>query len=198
MIEGEAMTVPADALAEVKAYLRVDGAGEDAPIAALIGAAAAVCEAFGGVTLLARGFDETLETGAARAWTRLARTPVRAVETMAGADGAALPIETFASDIDANGDGWVRLLTPPDAFSGTGGRARVRYRAGLAESWAGLPAPLRQGVVRLAAHLYVHRDGADDVVPPAAVTALWRPYRRMPFGRAHDKPFGGAHHGRLR
>lgn len=183
MIEGEAMVVPAEALTEVKAYLRVDGSGDDAAIGALIGAAAGVCEAFGGVTLIARGFVETLApasgSGSERAWTRLGRTPVRSVDGVGVAGGAALPIEAYASDIDANGDGWVRLLTPPSAASGVPRRVSVRYRAGLAESWTGLPAPLRQGVVRLAAHLYVHRDGPDDVVPPAAVTALWRPYRRM-------------------
>jgi uncharacterized phiE125 gp8 family phage protein len=56
---------------------------------------------------------------------------------------------------------------------------RVGYSAGIAEEWSGVPEPLRQGIVRLAAHLYTHRDSADDAGPPAVVTALWRPYRRM-------------------
>ncbi len=42
-----------------------------------------------------------------------------------------------------------------------------------------VPAPLRQGVVRLAGHLHAHRDETDAAGPPAAVTALWRPFRRM-------------------
>lgn len=37
--------------------------------------------------------------------------------------------------------------------------------------------PLRQGIVRLVAHMHLHRDG--DQSPPAAVAALWRPWRRM-------------------
>ena len=163
------MTVPADALSEVKAYLRVDGAGEDATIGALAGAAAAVCETFGGVTLIAREFTDALEAGGA--WTRLRRTPVREIAGVTDAGGVALPVNVYATDIDANGDGWVRV----SAAAGTS--VRVRYRAGLAESWGGLPAPLKHGVVRLAAHFYVHRDG--DAAPPAAVTALWRPYRRL-------------------
>ena len=192
MLEGAAvaMSVSADALAEVKAYLRVDGAGEDAAIAGLVSAAAAVCEAFGGVTLLAREFDETLNGGPA--WMRLARTPVRSIMAVSDAEGSLLPIEAFATDIDADGDGWVRRLAVADLVGAASARMRVRYRAGLSETWGGLPAPLRQGVVRLASHLYVNRDGAGDVVPPAAVTALWRPYRRMPFGRAQDRPFGRA------
>jgi uncharacterized phiE125 gp8 family phage protein len=57
--------------------------------------------------------------------------------------------------------------------------ARVAVEAGLAEDWNGVPEPLRQGIVRLTAHLYAHRDAAGDAGPPAAVAALWRPWRRM-------------------
>ncbi|MFX6949906.1 head-tail connector protein, partial [Acinetobacter baumannii] len=53
----------------------------------------------------------------------------------------------------------------------------VLARAGLAEGWAGLPAPIRQGVVLLAAHLFEQRDAS--VAPPSAITALWRPFRRI-------------------
>ena len=78
----------------------------------------------------------------------------------------------YAVDIDGRGEGWVR------ASSG-GGRVRVTAEAGLATGWSGLPGAIRQGAVRLAAHLFAHRDAADDAGPPAAVAALWRPYRRM-------------------
>jgi hypothetical protein len=42
----------------------------------------------------------------------------------------------------------------------------------------GVPEPLRQGIVRLTAHLFNARDGGGGD-PPAAVTALWRPFRRI-------------------
>lgn len=170
MVNGEAAAVPAEALAEAKAYLRVDGAGEDASISALMSAAAAVCEAFGGVTLSTRTFEEAIDGGGA--WVRLARTPVRDIAGVVDADGVALPPAAFASAIDRHGDGWVRLTNGS-------ARVRVRYRAGLADKWNDLPAPLTGGVVRLAAHLWAGRDGSGDGPPPAAVTALWRPYRRM-------------------
>jgi hypothetical protein len=48
----------------------------------------------------------------------------------------------------------------------------------MADDENGVPEPIRQGVLRLIAHLFTSRDGTDGE-PPAAVTALWRPYRRM-------------------
>jgi uncharacterized phiE125 gp8 family phage protein len=60
-------------------------------------------------------------------------------------------------------------------------RVLVRYRAGLAADWNGVPEPLRQGIVRLAAHLYGARGGTEGPAP-ASVAALWRPFRRLPFG----------------
>ena len=41
-----------------------------------------------------------------------------------------------------------------------------------------LDAPLRHGIVRLAAHQYRERDEGAAVLP-AAVIALWRPYRMV-------------------
>lgn len=106
---------------------------------------------------------------------------MRAITLVEGlpADGAAfvMPAGAYAVDIDANGDGWVRVMQP-----GAAGRVQVSFEAGMAADWVGIPEPLRQGVVRLAAHLFAHRDGPDDGGPPAAVTALWRPWRRMLFG----------------
>jgi uncharacterized phiE125 gp8 family phage protein len=91
-------------------------------------------------------------------------------------EGAALAFAAgqYAVDIDASGDGWVRVASP-----GPANRIRVSYQAGLAGEWSGIPEALRQGVVRLAAHLYADRDGPELGGPPAAVTALWRPWRRM-------------------
>ena len=42
--------------------------------------------------------------------------------------------------------------------------------------------PWATGVVLLTAHLFDHRGG--ESAPPAAVTALWRPWRRMRLAAA--------------
>jgi len=163
------------ATAAAKAYLRVETADEDALIARTIASAAGLCEAFTGQTLIRRAFAETLPRSGA--WQRLGRTPVSAVTGVdeMRPDGSQAPLapDAYAVDIDANGDGWVRV-------SGAGGgRVRVAYQAGLSETWEAAPEALRQGILRLAAHFYTHRSDAGDAAPPAAVTALWRPWRRL-------------------
>lgn len=171
-----AMETPpaAVALDEVKAFLRVATSDEDALIAGFVRSASMACEAFTGLALVSREIRETVTPGA---WRRLGATPVQAiVEVTAVADDNAetpLAADSYQIDIDAAGDGWVRV---PNGER----RARVRYTAGLAADWNGLPEPLRQGIVRLAAHLYAVRSEAD--APPACVAALWRPWRRIRLG----------------
>jgi uncharacterized phiE125 gp8 family phage protein len=176
MVTGEALDPGADALGEAKAYLRVVGSDEDALLARLLRSAAELCEAFTGKVLLRRAFVETV--AASSAWRRLERGPVQAIAGVEAirADGLAqaLAVNSYAIDIDARGDGWVRVTD-----SGGAARVRVSYAAGLAASWAEAPEALRQGAVRLAAHGYAHRDVAEGGGPPAAVTALWRPWRRL-------------------
>ncbi len=60
-------------------------------------------------------------------------------------------------------------------------RVAVQFAAGMAADWTGLPASLRHGIERLAAHGYRTRAGeeSDADHPPAAIAALWRPWRRM-------------------
>lgn len=163
----------------VKLYARIDRAAEDGLIAGLARTAVGLCEAFCGQTVLARQAVEVLN--AAPVWQRLSGAPVGAITLVEGlpTEGAAfvLPVDSYGIDIDADGVGWVRVTQP-----GAAGRVRVTYLAGLAASWADLPGPLSQGIVRLATHLYSHRDDAGEAAPPAAVSALWRPWRRVELG----------------
>jgi uncharacterized phiE125 gp8 family phage protein len=163
------------ALGEVKAFLRLATSDEDALIAGFVRSATVACETFTGLTLVMREVRETVVPGA---WRRLGAPPVQAIEAVSSlsADGAEVTMaaDSYRIDIDAAGDGWVRV---PSAER----RARVRYTAGLAADWNGLPEPLRQGIVRLAAHLYAAR-GEVGAAPPACVAALWRPWRRMRLG----------------
>lgn len=169
----------AAAAAEAKAYLRIEGNYEDALVERLAASAAALCEAFVGQWLVQREGTEMLP--ARPGWQRLKAEPVGAILGVdgVGADGtvSALPAGAYEIDLDAAGGGWVRIL---DAQSAK--RVRVRFEAGLAAAWEALPEPLRLGIVRLTAHLYTHRSAEAGAGPPAAVTALWRPWRRPGIG----------------
>jgi len=166
---------PIVTLNEAQAYVRIETGEEEALVAGLIRTASALCEAFINQIVIARPFERDLP--ASGAWERLPVTPVRSITDVASVDafGGTNPLtsDAYSVDIDFAGDGWVRLASGiPD------GRIRVGGTAGIADSENGVPEPIRQGVLRLVAHLFTVRDG-EGGEPPAAVTALWRPYRRM-------------------
>ena len=169
------MVEPAISLAEAQAFVRIENGEEEAILAGLIRSATALCEAFINQALIAREQTETI--AASVEWQRLSAAPVRSIEAVEaiGPDGAAtaLPSGNYAIDIDASGDGWVRLVTDVGA-----NRLQVRSRIGMAIDTNGVPEPIRHGVLRLVGHLFAARDGSLGE-PPAAVTALWRPFRRM-------------------
>ncbi|MEH3035790.1 MAG: hypothetical protein PGN23_04740 [Sphingomonas adhaesiva] len=147
------------ALAAVKAQLRAGLPDDDVLIVAYAETALGLAEGFTGQVLIAR--DVTVDVRGRAEWQLLPARPVRAI-TAAGA----------GVDIDAGGNGWVRTIVD----------ARVTLSAGVAADWASLPAALRQGVVVLAAHLFTDREGRAPI--PAAVSALWRPYRVMALAQA--------------
>ncbi|MGE4429137.1 MAG: hypothetical protein AB7E05_00180 [Sphingobium sp.] len=177
-MEAVAQPVIEAALAETKAWLRIEMTQDDEAIAALCRSAIGMAEDFCAQRLFARQGVEVM--AASREWRRLRACPVRGIAAVRAlaVDGTAtaLPADGYALDIDGNGDGWVRVMQGATAA----GRVEVSLTAGIAGDWAGdwdaLPDPLRQGVVRLAAHLF--GQSASDA-PPAIVTALWRPWRRM-------------------
>ena len=165
---------PIVAMSEAQAYLRIETGEEEALLAGLIRSASGLCEAFVNQVVIARPFE--IHLPASFNWQRLPLTPVKSITQVAAldADGiaATLPADGYAIDIDSSGDGWLRL-------SQRGGtRIRVTGTAGIADDENGVPEPIRQGVLRMVAHLFASRAG-EGGEPPAAVTALWRPYRRL-------------------
>lgn len=169
------MSEPAVSLSEAQGFVRVETGEEEAILAGLIRTASALCEAFLNQVVIARAFSEDLPLSGE--WQRLQAAPVRSigqVETIAD-DGTAslLPPSAYAVDIDSAGDGWVRVISASACR-----RVRVAGIAGMASEPNAVPEPIRQGVLRLVAYLFASRDGIGGE-PPAAVTALWRPYRRM-------------------
>lgn len=166
---------PGASLAELKQYLRISGSGEDALLESLLRSATGLCEQFVGQWLIVGEARETVRADGS--WQRLSARPVVAISSVeaVAADGSVqvLAADAYAIDIDAAGDGWVRARPA----NGRGVLA-VHYQAGMAADADGLPVPIRQGIVRLAAEHFAARGG-DVASPPAVVGALWRPWRRM-------------------
>lgn len=94
-----------------------------------------------------------------------------------------MPTPTGAPPLDALKQ-WLAISTPAeDALLAR--LLAVSYQAcagfvsdaALADDWAEVSPPLREGIIRFAGHLYRERDGGGT--PPAAVAALWRPWREL-------------------
>jgi len=163
----------APALAELKHWLGITRTADDAQLSALIGAGVEACERFTGLTPLAATIEETLD--ASHEWVRLVSQPVTrmtAVETLAK-DGAREALSEEAYDLHLSGDGSARIRLRSGPFLS---RTVVTFEAGLASDWASLPDGLRHGILRFAA--FLHREGEQGTSePPAAIAALWRPWR---------------------
>lgn len=165
------------ALSELKAWLGITTSLDDPQLTALLRAALDMCEDFTGTMPLQQVCEEMVPV--ASGWQKLAVRPVQAITAVDGipAEGArfALPASNYAIELDADGGGRVLVTN-----SGIAGRIAVRFSAGLSPDWAALPEALRHGVLRLAAFQYRQREADNaEVLPPVAVAALWRPWRRM-------------------
>ncbi|TCM16962.1 putative phiE125 gp8 family phage protein [Novosphingobium sp. PhB165] len=169
--------LPSSALAELKQWLGVTTARDDAPLSGLLASALDIFEAFTAQLPFTAQCEEVLP--ARPGWNTLATRPVQAITAVDSidADGTrfALPAGTYEVDLCADGSGCVRL---PILSGAT--RVAVRFTAGLAADWDGLPNALRHGIIRFAAHQHRERESAGAApLPPASVAALWRPWRRM-------------------
>lgn len=166
---------PIVSLNEAQAFARIETHEEEALVAGFVRTASALCESFIGQMVIARPF--CVDIRAKGEWERLPVTPVRAILSVEAVDAAgavsALAPGDYSTDVDSSGDGWVR-----GPVRGEAARLRVSGTAGISEDENCVPEPIRQGVLRLVAHLFAVRDGPGGE-PPAAVTALWRPYRRL-------------------
>ena len=126
--------------------------------------------------------DAPVSLNEARGWLRLGATVDDAV--VAGLVRAATNIcEAFIGQwlivraVEERlpiGAGIVRLSARP--VVGIDGVALI-----AADGANGVPEAIRQGIVRMTQHLHDARDGAG-AAPPAAIAALWQPWRRLTLG----------------
>lgn len=169
--------VPGDAaLAELKHWLGISRPNDDETLSGLLQTSLTICEAFTGKAPLHQTVEEVVPL--VSGWQELVSRPVRALTgaALVNTDGARQTIAVPAEALEWRiaGSACVRLLRPCE-----GSGMALTLVAGIASDWAGLPAPLRHGIIRLAAHHFRDREGKSVAVPPASVTALWRPWREV-------------------
>jgi uncharacterized phiE125 gp8 family phage protein len=156
-------------LTEVQAYARVETGEEEALLAGLLRTASEMCETFLNQALVAREFEAVVRAG--ESWTLLPVQPVRSIASIRQASDEAVVAESsYRCDIDFEGRGLIAGLASGQTFIVSG-------VAGMASDGNGVPEPIRQGILRLAAAMFANRDGQIGELPKA-VTALWRPYRK--------------------
>jgi len=173
---------PADAsdsaLADLKSWLGITQPNEDALLVDLLHMALAMCESFTGQAPLSQLVEERLpiQFGKSKPVSR----PVSSVSLVelvsAIGDKAVLSSSQYETQIEAQGNLIVELK---DNLEGEA--LVITSRVGISETWEGVPAPLKQGIIRLCAHHYRDRDrpGVESKgsSPPAIVSALWRPWQ---------------------
>lgn len=169
-------------LQDMKDWLRIAGGDEeDGLLAGLIAAAVSLCEGFTGQWVMIRQSEwRGLLYGGGTA-IRLKSRPLVAVDDvimMERGQEVALNAAAYRLGGDRAGAATLQLV------EGYGWRQMlVRYRAGIAQDRAGVPDALRHGIVRMVQHLYETRDRpVAEQMPPAAVAALWQPWRRIGLG----------------
>jgi uncharacterized phiE125 gp8 family phage protein len=126
-------------------------------------------ETFLNQALIARNFE--LDLRPSEGWSLIPIQPVRSViDVRRTRTGELIDASSYRFDIDHEGRGYLVGLASGETFTITG-------VAGMSLEPNGIPEPIRQGILRLAAHLFTHRDGKEGELP-RTVSALWRPYRR--------------------
>ncbi|MBY4635647.1 hypothetical protein K5P26_00670 [Sphingopyxis sp. XHP0097] len=173
------MAIPV-ALDDARAWLRLGAAGDDAIVERLVRAATNICEAFTGQWLVIRAGEERVAVRGGIA--ALRARPVIGIDEAAliAADGSemALDPDKYRTVIGPDGDAAIRIDDPQGA-----GQVRIGFRAGIAAAAENVPEAIRHGILRMTQHLYAARDDVQ-ASPPAAIAALWQPWRRIGLGGA--------------
>lgn len=173
---------PADvsdaALAELKSWLGITRPGEDELLIDLLQTSLAMCESFTGQAPLWQLVEERLPVRQGRC--TISSLPVSSISKLEieDQDGDRTDLTDDQIDTEIQSDG---LLSVHILERLEGQAVVLTARVGISESWDAIPAPLKQGVIRLCAYHYRDRDrsGSDSKSssPPVSVSALWRPWQ---------------------
>jgi len=190
-------------LEEVKLHLRITHDHEDTLLSSLIMTARLICEADTGLALITRAYSLWLDSWPSapqREWwdgvregiaagggetVFLPRPPLIAVSAILiyadnGASGALDPENYHTDTIRKPG----RIVLRYGVSAPVPGRSvngiEIRYTAGFGATPHSIPAPLRQGMLQMIAHLYRLRgDAPETALHASGAAALFRPFQQM-------------------
>ena len=188
----ELTTVPSAAWprAELAEHLRLsrgfdDDGMLDAELESCLRAAATAIEARTAKALFRRRFSVTVSAWTTEDCQSLPLAPVVAIESVTvisrTGEPRILSADAYALFADAHrptimgASGYLPRIA-------TGGHAVIELTAGYGDTWAGLPADLRQAVIVMAASVFGQNIDADQGLP-RAVLGLIEPYRPLRLGR---------------
>jgi uncharacterized phiE125 gp8 family phage protein len=169
------------ALDEMRAFLRLDDAGQDDLLASLINAARHCVEASSGRLLIAQTWRLALDHWPESRAVSLPLSPLIAIETIRVLNGAG------AAEILASALYWLDTAADPprvlvDAAAPAPGRSphgiELDLRVGYGDTANAVPAPLRQAIRMLAARWFEHRGDESEAQLPPDLLALIAPFRR--------------------
>lgn len=171
------------ALAEAKAWLKLDGDDEDALVSTLIAAARLHVESATGRALIAQSWRLVLDAWPDNRVVRLPVTPLLSLTSITAFDGDGIDHEMSLDGIDA---GRAELLLPagidaPALREHHG--IEIDYVAGFGEDSEDVPGPLKQALLLLMAYWFEHRDTVfgmgEGPAVPMGFDALVAPYHMV-------------------
>ncbi|MEQ1902394.1 MAG: head-tail connector protein [Devosia sp.] len=171
------------ALAEAKAWLRLDGDDEDALVATLVAAARLHVESTSRRALIAQSWRLVLDRWPESRIVRLPVSPLLEVTSITAYDPDGVASDVSLEDIT---EGIAELILPatlttPMLREHNG--IAIDYVAGYAEAAAGVPDAVKQALKLLIAYWFEHRDTVFSIgegpATPLGFDALVAPYRTV-------------------
>ncbi|PHR60848.1 MAG: hypothetical protein COA47_06465 [Robiginitomaculum sp.] len=155
-------------LTEVKAWLRLDHAFEDALILQLIETARLHAEKLTRHAFITQTIEQIALANVRTGLIDLGEKPLQSIQSVAklNQDGTEQTLDTGAYIVDLDG---ARIRPINGHFSGS---YRIVYIAGYGDLATDISAPLKTAILLLVAWLFEHRDGDAGALPREAQSLL--------------------------
>jgi uncharacterized phiE125 gp8 family phage protein len=169
------------ALDDAKLHLRLDTDADDALVTRLIAAARTRAEWHTGRAFITQGWTQWLDTWPQTNCVEIALPPLqnltelrfyRADDTAIVLDASLYQVDTAASPARVS----LKPTTLPPLNPRRLNTVALAFTAGYGDTAEDVPAPIREAILDLIAHLYEHRGDAPADLPLSTL-ALLEPYR---------------------